>query len=37
MGKRTNTAAWHPMVYSDPALNDIHIEGKAMGWTHWVG
>jgi hypothetical protein len=23
------------MVYSDPALNDIHIEGKAMGWTHW--
>jgi len=25
------------MVYSDPALNDIHIEGKAMGWTHWVG
>lgn len=29
--------AFAPMVYSGPALNDIHIEGKVMGWTHWVG
>ena len=26
-----------PMVYSGPDLNDVHIEGKAVGWTHWVG
>ena len=26
-----------PMVYTGPQLNDVHIEGKAVGWTHWVG
>ena len=29
--------AYAPMVYTGPALNDVHIEGKAVGWTHWVG
>ena len=26
-----------PMVYTGPQLNDVHLEGKAVGWTHWVG
>lgn len=25
-----------PLVYTGPALETIHIEGKAVGWTHWV-
>ena len=29
--------AYAPMVYTGPQLNDVHIEGKAVGWTHWVG
>ncbi len=29
--------AYAPMIYTGPALNDVHIEGKAVGWTHWVG
>ena len=29
--------AYAPMIYTGPALNDGHIEGKAVGWTHWVG
>lgn len=20
-----------------PQLEEVHIEGKAVGWTHWVG
>ena len=30
-------AAYAPMVYAGPELNDVQIEGKAVGWTHWVG
>lgn len=30
-------AACAPMVYTGPELNDVQIEGKAVGWTHWVG
>ena len=30
-------AAYAPMVYTGPELNDVQIEGKAAGWTHWVG
>lgn len=29
--------AYSPMVYTGPQLEDVHIEGKAVGWTHWVG
>ena len=30
-------AAYAPMVYTGPELNDVQIEGKAGGWTHCVG
>ena len=30
-------AAYAPMVYTGPELNNVQIEGKAVGWTHWVG
>ena len=30
-------AAFAPMVYTGPELNNVQIEGKAVGWTHWVG
>ncbi len=30
-------AAYAPMVYTGPELNDVQIEGKAVGWTHWWG
>lgn len=30
-------AAYAPVVYTGPELNDVQIEGKAVGWTHWVG
>ena len=26
-----------PMVYTGPQLEEVYIEGKAVGWTHWVG
>ena len=26
-----------PMIYTGPQLEEVHIEGKAVGWTHWVG
>lgn len=29
--------SYAPMIYSGSQLNDVHIEGKAVGWTHWVG
>ena len=29
--------AYAPMVYTGLQLEDVHIEGKAVGWTHWVG
>ena len=30
-------AAYAPMVYTGPELNNVQIAGKAVGWTHWVG
>ena len=27
--------AYAPMVYTGPQLEDVHIEGKAVGDTHW--
>lgn len=27
--------AYSPKVYSGPALNNVHIEGLAVGFTHW--
>lgn len=29
--------AYAPMIYTGPQLEQVHIEGKAVGWTHWVG
>lgn len=29
--------AYAPMFYSGSQLEEIQIEGKAVGWTHWVG
>lgn len=29
--------AYAPMVYTSSQLEEVHIEGKAVGWTHWVG
>ncbi len=29
-------AAYTPQVYGPDTLEDIRIEGKAMGWTHWA-
>ena len=29
--------SYPPMIYTGPQLEDVHIEGKAVGWTHWVG
>ena len=29
--------AYAPMVYTGSQLEEEHIEGKAVGWTHWVG
>ena len=29
--------AYAPMVYTGPQLEEVHMEGKAVGWTHWVG
>lgn len=28
-------SAYRPRSYSGPELNDIQIEGKAVGYTHW--
>ena len=28
--------AYAPMVYTGSQLEEVHIEGKAVGWTHWV-
>lgn len=30
-------AAFAPMVYTGETLNEVHIEGKAVGYTHWFG
>lgn len=29
--------AYAPMVYTGPQLEEVRIEGRAVGWTHWVG
>ena len=29
--------AYAPMIYTGSHLEEVHIEGKAVGWTHWVG
>lgn len=29
--------AYAPMIYTGPQLEEVHIEGKAVGRTHWVG
>ena len=29
--------AYAPMIYTGPQLEEVHIEAKAVGWTHWVG
>ena len=29
--------AYAPMVYTGTQLEEVHIEGKAVGWTHWGG
>ena len=29
--------AYAPMIYTGAQLEEVHIEGKAVGWTHWVG
>lgn len=29
--------AYAPTIYAGPQLEEVHIEGKAVGWTHWVG
>lgn len=29
--------AYAPMVYTGSQLNEVQIEGRAVGWTHWVG
>lgn len=30
-------ATFAPMVYTGPQLEEVHIEGRVVGWTHWVG
>ena len=29
--------AYAPMVYTGSQLDEVQVEGKAVGWTHWVG
>ena len=29
--------AYAPMVYTGHQLEEVQIEGRAVGWTHWVG
>ena len=29
--------AYAPLVCSGPQLDEVQIEGRAVGWTHWVG
>ena len=33
----TATAPVALAFYTGPQLEEVHIEGKAVGWTHWVG
>ena len=36
-GMKAADPAYAPMVYSGPQLDDVQIEGWAVGWTYWVG
>ena len=29
--------AYAPLVYAGAQLDEVQIEGRAVGWTHWVG
>ena len=29
-------AVYAPLVYTGETLNEVKIEGRAVGWTHWV-
>ena len=29
--------AYAPLVCTGPQLEEVQIEGRVMGWTHWVG
>ncbi len=29
-------AAYAPLVYTGETLNEVKIEGRAVGWTHWM-
>lgn len=29
-------SSYLPLVYSGPMLSEVQIEGRAVGWTHWV-
>ena len=29
--------AFAPMIFTGPQLEEVHIEGRVVGWTHWVG
>lgn len=29
--------AYAPLVYTGHQLEEVQIEGRVMGWTHWVG
>ena len=29
-------AAYLPLVYSGSSLESVQIEGRAVGWTHWI-
>lgn len=28
--------AYPPLTYALDAMNDVHVEGRAIGWTHWI-
>lgn len=34
---RPENAAFESIIRRKEEMNDVHIEGKAVGWTHWVG
>ena len=34
---RPENPAYESIIRRKEELNDVHIEGKAIGWTHWVG
>lgn len=34
---RPENPAFESIIRRREEMNDVHIEGKAVGWTHWVG